>query len=99
MIEQWRRQYNRVRPHAALGYRPPAPGSDGYLAQASKRTGVLATIADKYGVGEDELKSKVPTGSATAVPWPVYAASMHSNASTTFTQLQTWRGCSAIMIA
>ena len=71
MIEQWRRQYNRVRPHAALGYRPPAPGSDGYLAQASKRTGVLATIADKYGVGEDELKSKVPTGSATAVPWPV----------------------------
>ena len=27
MIEQWRQQYNRVRPHAALGYRPPsAPG-------------------------------------------------------------------------
>ena len=27
VIEQWRRQYNRVRPHAALGYRPPAPGA------------------------------------------------------------------------
>ena len=26
VIEQWRQQYNRVRPHAALGYRPPAPG-------------------------------------------------------------------------
>ena len=27
MIEQWRQQYNRVRPHAALGYRPPALGA------------------------------------------------------------------------
>jgi transposase InsO family protein len=25
LIEQWRRQYNMVRPHSALGYRPPAP--------------------------------------------------------------------------
>jgi putative transposase len=25
MIEQWRRHYNAVRPHSALGYRPPAP--------------------------------------------------------------------------
>ena len=27
VIEQWRQQYNRVRPHAALAYRPPAPGA------------------------------------------------------------------------
>ena len=27
VIEQWRQQYNRIRPHAALGYRPPAPGA------------------------------------------------------------------------
>ena len=26
VIEQWRVQYNTVRPHSALGYRPPAPG-------------------------------------------------------------------------
>jgi putative transposase len=26
VIEQWRRQYNTVRPHTALGYRPPARG-------------------------------------------------------------------------
>ena len=26
VIEQWRQQYNRVRPHAVLAYRPPAPG-------------------------------------------------------------------------
>ena len=26
LIEQWRREYNEVRPHSALGYFPPAPG-------------------------------------------------------------------------
>jgi len=25
LIEEWRREYNRVRPHSSLGYRPPAP--------------------------------------------------------------------------
>jgi putative transposase len=25
MIERWRKHYNHVRPHSALGYRPPAP--------------------------------------------------------------------------
>ena len=25
LIERWRRQHNTVRPHSALGYRPPAP--------------------------------------------------------------------------
>jgi transposase InsO family protein len=25
LIERWRCVYNRVRPHSALGYRPPAP--------------------------------------------------------------------------
>src|SRR5918997_2746408 len=25
LIESWRQHYNRVRPHASLGYRPPAP--------------------------------------------------------------------------
>jgi transposase InsO family protein len=27
VIEQWRKHYNTVRPHSALGYRPPAPES------------------------------------------------------------------------
>jgi transposase InsO family protein len=27
LIEKWRREYNQVRPHSALGYRPPAPRS------------------------------------------------------------------------
>ena len=25
LIEEWRQHYNRIRPHSALGYRPPAP--------------------------------------------------------------------------
>ena len=25
MIERWRHEYNTVRPHSSLGYRPPAP--------------------------------------------------------------------------
>ena len=25
LIENWRKDYNRIRPHSALGYRPPAP--------------------------------------------------------------------------
>jgi putative transposase len=25
LIEQWRREYNKIRPHSSLGYQPPAP--------------------------------------------------------------------------
>ena len=25
LVERWRNHYNQVRPHSALGYRPPAP--------------------------------------------------------------------------
>jgi putative transposase len=25
IIESWRRHYNAIRPHASLGYKPPAP--------------------------------------------------------------------------
>ena len=25
LIEQWRKEYNTIRPHSSLGYRPPAP--------------------------------------------------------------------------
>lgn len=27
LIERWRREYNEVRPHSSLGYRPPAPAA------------------------------------------------------------------------
>ena len=25
LIERWRQEYNTIRPHSSLGYRPPAP--------------------------------------------------------------------------
>jgi transposase InsO family protein len=25
LIEHWRKEYNTIRPHSSLGYRPPAP--------------------------------------------------------------------------
>jgi putative transposase len=25
LIERWRKEYNTIRPHRSLGYRPPAP--------------------------------------------------------------------------
>ena len=25
LVERWRQEYNQVRPHSSLGYRPPAP--------------------------------------------------------------------------
>ena len=27
LIEQWRKLYNEIRPHSALGYKPPAPAT------------------------------------------------------------------------
>jgi transposase InsO family protein len=49
LIEQWRRHYNTVRPHSALGYRPPAPevtlpGMPGQ-ADRSGPTGAAQTAA------------------------------------------------------
>jgi putative transposase len=34
LIDMWRREYNTVRPHSSLGYRPPAP--DAILLQPSQ---------------------------------------------------------------
>ncbi len=45
LIEHWRREYNQVRPHSALGYRPPAP--EAVLIPTitvTLRTGLLQTL-------------------------------------------------------
>ena len=49
LIERWRRVYNTVRPHSALGYRAPAPDArqpcsfTSATPQRTNRTGLLAT--------------------------------------------------------
>ena len=42
LLENWRQHYNHVRPHSALGYRPPAPmaWAPGGPASASLRLGL-----------------------------------------------------------
>lgn len=43
LIEEWRRHYNRVRPHSSLGYRPPAPETMPMArSQTSLRAGAAA---------------------------------------------------------
>ena len=46
VIESWRRHYNAVRPHASLGYRPPAPE---VFVPAPRRVAVCATSTRSAG--------------------------------------------------
>ena len=39
IIEQWRWHYNRIRPHSALGYRPPAPETTAVRLTMNERNG------------------------------------------------------------
>jgi putative transposase len=41
LIERWRREYNGVRPHSSLGYRPPAPEAHGAISARSDPIGAL----------------------------------------------------------
>jgi len=43
LVERWRRHYNTVRPHSALGYRPPAPEAILPRCQDRESTAVYAT--------------------------------------------------------
>jgi transposase InsO family protein len=43
LIEMWRREYNRIRPHSSLGYRPPAPEAK-FPLQASLQGGENSMI-------------------------------------------------------
>jgi transposase InsO family protein len=42
LLEHWRREYNALRPHSALGYRPPAPEAWSLVAPEAK-IGALRT--------------------------------------------------------
>ena len=50
LVESWRQEYNHVRPHSALGYRPPAPetvveGMLGSGATLLRPTSLLASLS------------------------------------------------------
>jgi hypothetical protein len=62
LIEGWRKHYNRVRPHSALGYRPPAPEAiaagppsaslRAVQQQLSDRTTTASTVDSTAGEGQ-----------------------------------------------
>jgi transposase InsO family protein len=37
LTEMWRREYNQVRPHSSLGYKPPAPGAKEPVSTLAQR--------------------------------------------------------------
>ena len=41
LVEQWRREYNTLRPHSSLGYRPPAPEALAWPAGSEPLLGAL----------------------------------------------------------
>jgi putative transposase len=41
LVERWRREYNQVKPHSSLGYRPPAPEAIMPLEKESLTLGVV----------------------------------------------------------
>ena len=66
LIERWRQEYNTIRPHSSLGYRPPAPeviavpGTGAIGVEAGSRElagsaslGSLATLRPPAGAAED----------------------------------------------
>ena len=50
LVERWRSHYNTVRPHSALGYRPPAPEAVQPWPAASARPQLPAMAAGVAGV-------------------------------------------------
>jgi transposase InsO family protein len=52
LIERWRRDYNTIRPHSALGYRPPAPEAI-CAVPAGSGAPPLRLPAPTLGPGED----------------------------------------------
>jgi len=41
LIEKWRKEYNQVRPHSALGYKPPAPEAIQIVPLANPLVGLM----------------------------------------------------------
>ena len=50
LTERWRQEYNTVRPHSALGYRPPAPEATELLPPASASLHLAAPFGLRYGM-------------------------------------------------
>ncbi len=68
LAEQWQQTYNHIRPHSALGYRPPAPEAIlaggptlalAAMAQAGSPARLALSVAQKMGQDHDMLNGHV----------------------------------------
>ena len=58
LIEMWRKQYNTVRPHSSLGYRPPVPAA--IVVQSSLINQFSLTLWLVQKMGADHLSLNTP---------------------------------------
>ena len=50
LIENWRREYNTIRPHSSLGYKPPAPEAvmPSYERKSNSESGTMSGGRPRY---------------------------------------------------
>jgi transposase InsO family protein len=79
VIESWRRHYNTIRPHASLGYKPPAPEvfrgrlrrvagcatSTGFAGHAGATANLKLTFHPDHSVGANHCRTSVVLDAAT----------------------------------
>jgi hypothetical protein len=49
LVERWRREYNQLRPHSSLGYRPPVPEAAEPPFMSQHKQGSLQAVSDWRG--------------------------------------------------
>jgi len=55
LLGRWREEYNQIRPHSALGYRPPAPQAWLFSAQPVGALGLTQQVVHTLGAGHSLL--------------------------------------------
>jgi len=53
LIENWRKDYNQIRPHRALGYRPPAPEA---ILPDYGSTSLTLSVVQSLGAGQNRKR-------------------------------------------
>lgn len=69
LIERWRIHYNTVRPHSALGYRPPAPEARLIASRMGMGNKLVEGGMPEMGRGAGRPESSVRVGERVAPPW------------------------------
>ena len=71
LVERWRCQYNQLRPHSSLGYRPPAPEAAPEPVTPGRLAPVLALtqeVVQRLGAGQSRWASTRPAASSYLSP-------------------------------